>query len=96
MQFYTEAFPDGSAGEGSACNAGHTGGAGSILGWGRPLGGGQAPHRSILAPEAPGGQSSLGSQRGGQDSAAQFGACNATAEKYLNSLHIGTTVKNIP
>ena len=100
MQFYIEAFPDGSAGEESACNAGDIEDASSILGWGRPLVGGQATHCSILAwriwwTEAPGGLQSLGSQRVGQDSTAQFGACNATAEKYLNSLHIGTTVKNI-
>ena len=64
MQFYIEAFPDGSAGEESACNAGDIEDASSILGWGRSLVGGQATHCSILAwriwwTEAPGGAAVL-------------------------------------
>ena len=58
-------LPDGSAGKDSACDAGDTGDAGSIPGWARSPGGGNATHSSILAwkipwTEEPGGLQSLG------------------------------------
>ena len=46
-------LPDGSAGKDSACDAGDTGDAGSIPGWGRSPGGGNATHSSILAWRIP-------------------------------------------
>ena len=46
-------LPDGSAGKDSACDAGDTGDAGSIPGWGRSPGGGNATHSSILAWKIP-------------------------------------------
>ena len=65
-------FPGGSVGKESACNAGDTGDAGLIPGWGRSPGKGMATHPSILAwriPETgePGGLQSIGLQRVGHD-----------------------------
>ena len=66
---FSEAFPGGSVGKESACNAG---GPGSIPGWGNPLEKEIATHSSSLAweipwTEEPGRVQSMGSQRVGHD-----------------------------
>ena len=60
--YLTTGFPDGSAGEESACNAGDTEDAGLIPGLGRASGEGRIPWT-----EEPGRLQSMGSQRVGHD-----------------------------
>ena len=65
-------FPDGSAGEEPACNAGDTGDSGSIPGLGRSPREGSGIHSSILAwempwTEEPGGLQSSRQRKAGHD-----------------------------